>query len=95
LDRVELVGCGFVRNKPAVRILASQITPNSICVAAAGRSCILPSSPSIPAIADKLNRGGPVAIEDLFGGDEDRGAIIQLIEFCLRSGALTFEEVPA
>lgn len=93
LEPVDVPGRGVVRSKPAVRILVSQIAPDSICVAAAGRSCVLPWSPSIPAIVDGLNQGDPLAIEDLFAFDEDRAAITLMIKFCLQSGALTLEDV--
>lgn len=78
---------GWVCKKPVFRILTTQLTPGSVCVAAAGRSCILPYTLNIDAIVDKLNKGDVINVEEIFTDTMD-AVICNLINFCFKSGVL-------
>jgi hypothetical protein len=95
LDVVPVEEGGIVRKKPAFRILASRTGPNAICIASAGHSCILPPGAEVYAVIDRLNQGTPVPLEELYRSCGERVAINQVIDFCLRSGAVVLENIQA
>lgn len=84
---------GSIYKKPTFPILATRIASDSICVAAAGRSCILKFSPDICLIIDELNQGKILLLQELLQSRADHNkTIVEFIEFCLQSGVLILEK---
>jgi hypothetical protein len=93
MERVQLGDHCFVRKKAAFRILYSQIGPGLVSVASAGYSCVLPAIPTIRLVIDRLNEGSAVAMKEFLGYDGNAASVVELIDFCMRSGALVAEDV--
>jgi hypothetical protein len=89
LDELKIDARVPIQKKPMFRILDSPVEKGLICVASAGRSCVVPMSPAIRILIDRLNEGSQVTPIELFGCEGTPNEVVKLIDFFLRSGALT------
>jgi len=87
LEIIELEPRTALRRRPAFAIHHARATATSSCIAAAGRSCVVPASPELEQLVQALNTRGEVTLAELLGLAEP-AIVHRVVEVALRSGAL-------
>ena len=88
LEEIKIDDRILIRKKPVFQVLHASIEKSLVCIASAGRSCVLPKCPAVQMVIDRLNEGCSLSPAEMFGDNDAPSEVIQLINFLLRNGTL-------